>query len=209
MLGEHYYDTSAIKELVEALAPEFTGRVRALRHPAIEIKHARLENLPKRRERLQAVIAVERVKHKIHCVFAHEDCDAVEPAHEGLSRLIEKTFQSLDSPVYAVTPAWEIEAWWFQWPHAVHAVNSSWRIPDDYVGQSVGHMRDAKEQLQRAVVPKTLSKTEKRGFRTYQAFDSPAVAKSIRERGEAATPQAMSGSYCWFVRRVQQCQAAV
>ncbi len=200
--GEDLTDTSAIREIVEALAPEWAGRVQARRTPPIEVKNARLEELPKRRDRLAAAIDVERVSREIGCVFAHEDCDAVEPAHEDVTAQIEEAMTDIGCPVYAVTPAWELEAWWFLWPEAVAATRSSWRAPDGYVGKNVGMIQNAKEHLQRAVVPVGLNQKEKRKFHAYQPSDAPAVAKSVRERGEVSSPRAQSKSFEWFVARV-------
>jgi hypothetical protein len=202
--GEDLTDTSAIRELVEALAPDWRGRVHARRTPPIEVKNARLEELPKRRDRLAAAIDVERVSHEVSCVFAHEDCDELEPAHEDITARIEKTMTEIGCPVYAVTPAWELEAWWFLWPEAVAATRSSWRAPDEYLGKNVGLIQNAKEHLQRAVVPAGLNQAQKRKFRGYQPSDAPAVARTVRERGEVASPRAQSKSFEWFAARVSE-----
>lgn len=205
--GESLHDTKAIRELVEALAPSWERRVQPRRQPPVEIKNTNIADLPKRRDRLAAAIAVERSARNVMCVFAHEDCDEVEPAHRVVSERIENTLSSVGCPAYAVTPAWELEAWWFQWPEAVRASNPSWRSPDDYLGRNVGKVRNAKERLQRAVVPKGMAGAQKANFRSYRESDSPRIAQLVRQRGEAKTPQAQSESYHWFVSRVEKAQS--
>ena len=180
--GEDRFDTLAIKELLVGLHPELNGRVRALKEPPIEVKHAAIGDLPRRADRLAAAVAVEQVRRDVRCVFAHEDCDAVEPAHKALTKRIESALASMDVPVFGVTPAWEMEAWWFQWPDAVQATNPSWRRPDRYVGRDVGRVRNAKERLKAEVVPNGLTKRARATFRTYSASDAPAIARSVRER---------------------------
>jgi hypothetical protein len=206
--GENLHDTKAIGELVEALAPAWERRVRPRRSPPVEIKNTPIAELPQRRDRIAAAIAVERAARGVLCVFAHEDCDAVEPAHRHVCERIEKTLSTVGCPAYAVAPAWELEAWWFQWPEAVRASNPSWRSPDDYLGRSVGKMRNPKERLQRAVVPTGMKAAQKANFRSYRESDSPRIAQLVRERGEAMKPQAKSESYEWFVHRVKKAQAA-
>ncbi len=121
-----------------------------------------------------------------------------------MSERIESTLASVGCPVYAVAPAWELEAWWFQWPKAVRASNPSWRVPADYVGRNVGAVRNVKERLQDAVMPAGMKGAQKAQFRTYKESDSPRIAQSVRERGEARAPEAQSESYEWFVSRVEK-----
>lgn len=205
--GESLHDTKAIRELIEALAPAWERRVQPRREPPVEIKNTNIADLPKRRDRLAAAIAVERSARSVMCVFAHEDCDEVEPAHREVSERIESTLSSVGCPAYAVAPAWELEAWWFQWPEAVRASNPSWRTPDDYLGRNVGKVRNPKERLQRAVMPTGMTGAQKANFRSYRESDSPRIARLVRQRGEATTPQAQSDSYEWFVSRVEKAQS--
>lgn len=202
--GESLFDTRAICELIEAMAPKWERRVQARRDPPIEVKNAKLQDLPRRSDRLAGALATERVAHEVACVFAHEDCDDVEPAHRSLTTRIESVLGQIGVPVFAVTPAWETEAWWFMWPDAVAAVRPSWRAPDDYVGRNVGLIRDAKETLQNAVVPTGLNRTQKRKFRSYQETDAPDIARSVRKRGEVRSPRAKSESFAYFATRVTQ-----
>ena len=207
--GEDRYDTSAIRHLLEDLVPALVGRIKALREPSIEIRDARIENLPQRSDRLAAAVRVEMARQEVGCVFAHEDCDAVEPAHEDLTERIESALDSLGCRVFAVTPAWEMEAWWFMWPEAVKAAHPTWRAPDDYVGKDVGRIRDAKEALRVAVIPRGLSRREKARFRTYAVSDAPRIAQAVRDRGEAREPQAQSASYDYFRARADRCADAL
>ncbi|MBZ4375064.1 hypothetical protein [Corallococcus sp. AS-1-6] len=207
VFGESENDTKSLKELIVALRGNLAGKVQTRREPLVLIKNARPEDVPERAKRIADAVDIGRATHDIVCVFAHEDCDDFEPKHEGACRKIEEAMNQAGCPAHAVVPAWELEAWWFMWPAAVQAVRpKSWRAPDDYVGKDVGRIKDAKEQLQKRVVPKDNKPDKRKNFQTYQESDSPAIAQKVREMGLARKPAAKSGSYTRFVASVEQCE---
>ncbi|NOK11131.1 hypothetical protein [Corallococcus exercitus] len=207
VFGESENDTKSLKELIVALRVDLAGKVQTRRDPLVLIKNARPEDVPDRAKRIADVVDISRATHDIVCVFAHEDCDDLEPKHEEACRKIEKAMQQADCPAHAVVPAWELEAWWFMWPAAVQAIRpKSWRAPDDYIGKDVGRIKDAKEELKKRVVPKDLKPDKRKSFQTYQESDSPAIAQAVQEKGLARKPGAKSGSYARFVASVDQCK---
>lgn len=173
------------------------------RTPVVYIKDADPEKIKRNAAEIAAAVDAERVKGAIAGVFVHQDCDAIEPAHEKLAAVIEDALAGVGVvSARAVTPAWELEAWWFLWPEAVAAVCRQWRAPDQYAGRDVGRLRDAKEALKRAVRPAGLKRSER--FREYTEGDSPAIAAKVRELGLIDAPQARSASFDAFRRKVEE-----
>jgi len=208
VFGESENDTKSIRELIEALRPDLAGKVKPLREPLVLIKNARPEDVPERARKIADVVDINRATNDVACVFAHEDCDDVEPNHEAACTKIEAALAKAGCPAHAVVPAWELEAWWFMWPEAVQAIKPrSWRAPDDYLGKRVGLIKDAKEELEKRVIPKNLKPEKRKGFPDYEESDSPAIARQVRERGLARKPGARSDSYMRFVSSVDQCEA--
>jgi hypothetical protein len=175
VFGENDHDRRAIKALIEGLRPDLAGRVHARRQPLCLIKNRPAEDALSEAEKIAAVVHAEK---PVCAVFAHEDCDEVEPAHEALAKRKAAALASaIDDPgcsITAVTPAWEIEAWWFLWPQAVREANPSWREPTDYVGRNVGAITNAKEELRRCVRPRG---KKPKPVRDYEEADSPDIAK--------------------------------
>ena len=134
-------------------------------------------------------------------ILAHEDCDDFEPNDEAIAAKIEAALSHLGVEVHAVVPAWELEAWWFLWPDAVARVHSTWRKPSVRVGQRVGLIRNAKQELTRAVRPKTNARTA----RSYCESDSVRIARQVRAMGIADSPRGKSASYDRFRLRLAQC----
>lgn len=206
VFGEDENDTKSIRELIEALRPDLAGKVQHRRQPLVLIKDAKPEDVPERARKIAEAVDIERARHDVVCVFAHEDRDDIEPKHEAICVKIESALAQAGCPAHAVVPAWELEAWWFMWPEAVQAVRpKSWRVPDDYLGKRVGMIKDAKEELIRRVVPKDLKPEKRKGFPDYQESDSPAIARHVREKNLARSPGARSDSYSRFVSSVDQC----
>ncbi|HEX5752485.1 MAG TPA: hypothetical protein VFZ09_40140 [Archangium sp.] len=206
VFGEDENDTKSIRELIEGLRPELVGQVQHRRQPLVLIKNARPEDVPERAQRIADAVDIERATHDVACVFAHEDCDEVEPKHLEVCAKIETALAKAGCPAHAVVPAWELEAWWFMWPDAVQAVRpKSWRAPDDHLGKRVGLIKDAKEELRKRVVPKDLKPEKRKGFPHYQESDSPAIARQVREKNLARRPGAKSDSYSRFVSSVDEC----
>jgi hypothetical protein len=138
---------------------------------------ARAENA----DRIAKVVAAAQVKSKVVAVIAHRDCDAVEPAHEKRSEAIESELKKrgVPKPIAAV-PAFETEAWWLLWPDAVASVRRCWeRLPDS--SRNVGSIKDAKENLVRALRPKKPS--GKARCRDYEETDGIEIARAVRLMG--------------------------
>jgi hypothetical protein len=201
VFGESPNDTAAIKELIEALCPELTGSVETRRQPQIHMKDVPLDRLPRKVDKILKQIQLEIVGREVSCIFIHEDCDDVEPADTAAARRIEDGFRDSGYRVHAVTPAWEIEAWWLQWPEQVGKIRSSWRSPTKYLGREVGRVRDAKEELDRLVTPPSA----RDGFLGYRESDSAAIARQVRDDNVARSPKANSSSYLRFIRDVDDC----
>lgn len=206
VFGEDENDTKLLAELLVALCPEMAGLVKPFRRPPILIKDADPRKVPSRVDAVATLIEAERASADVVCVFAHEDCDDFEPAHEGLSRKIEEGFASAGYHVHAVTPAWETEAWLLLWPDAVAAYRSKWASLRKYRGRDVGKVENAKEALTRALRPSGKGAS---AVRDYRESDAPAIAQLVRELGLARTPAGRSLSYERFCDQVDQCCEAV
>jgi hypothetical protein len=196
VFGESPNDTAAIAELVVCLNPAL--HVQPRRRPIILQRKA---NHRKRRgnfEQIAAVVRGEHVRRPVCAVILHRDCDAVEPAHVGLSRQIVQEASKELAPirVVAATPAFELEAWWYLFPDAVAAYRPSWRRLAR-AGQQVGKLMNAKETLSRDLRPHTTSKV-----RDYAESDSPGIARKVRELALCGKPQAQSDSFVLFAQAV-------
>jgi hypothetical protein len=119
VIGESPNGTKTIAELIQSLCPRLERRVDCLRTPPVHVKDAPLTELPSRSSKALDAIRAAASQHDVQCVFVHEDCDAVEPAHEALSERIEGALNGYGYRVCAVTPAWETEPWLLLWPTAL------------------------------------------------------------------------------------------
>lgn len=184
VFGESEHDRQAIRHLAAGLRPDLASAIEVRRRPLVLIKNA---TLPKARDNAAEIAAVAAQEARIRpvlAVLAHEDCDDVEPAHEKVEARIEENLKRERCPgtPIAVAPAWEIEAWWLVFPEAVGRVVRGWRDPDDWVGKDVGRIRDAKEALAKAVLPRTRTPGGA-APRSYEERDSVAIARNIAEDG--------------------------
>jgi hypothetical protein len=109
VFGEDNNDRVSIKHLIRALAPR-APTVKVFNSPLVLIKGRALAEQRKSARSVVDVVAAKKVTDNVVAVFAHEDCDAVEPAHEALGEAIERRLAEagVDRPC-AVTPAWELE----------------------------------------------------------------------------------------------------
>lgn len=154
ILGEDDNDRKSLQILVAALRPDLPrGSLKPLRKPMALVRNVPPQRLPTQATKVAALLRALEVRTPIRAVLMHEDADEVEPAHLALVDKIERAYQSLRWPVLAAVPAWEMETWWFLFPDAVQAVRPSWRRPDQYARRDIGKVRNAKEELQRAVTP--------------------------------------------------------
>jgi len=201
VFGEDDHDRECVKILLEGLRPDLARRVQKRKQPLVLIKSANTADVPDRAQRIADVVRAER--DTVACVFAHEDCDDTEPAHERVAAKIEAALRAAGLEAHAVAPAWEMEAWWFLWPEAVKAAFPSWRAPDDHAGRNVGMIRNAKEELRRRVTPTSA----KRGFIGYRESDAPGIAARVVALDLLRTPKAISKSYARFVQSAAACKA--
>jgi hypothetical protein len=206
VFGEDPTDSELIRELIVALCPQAEGLVKIRRKPQVLIKNARPgAQVRSRADAIKAVVSAERADAEIICVFAHEDCDKVEPASDDLARRIEDALRDIGCPVHAVTPAWETEAWLFLWPAAVGAYRPKWQaLPS--APHDTGQIRNAKEELRRVLRPSAASGTK---VPDYQTTDAPVIAAKVRELGLARKPTGTSASYDRFCRSVDSCCRAI
>lgn len=202
ILGEDDNDRKTIQILVAALRPDIPrGALKPLRKPMALVRNVPPQRLPNQATKAAAVLRAVHVATPIRSVLMHEDADEVEPAHEALIAKIEASFRSLRWPVLAIVPAWEMETWWFLFPDAVHAVRPTWHRPDQYAGRDVGRIRNAKEELKKAVTPPGA----KASFQTYSEADSVRIAEKIVELAQLTPPWfARSASWTAFLEKVRQ-----
>ncbi len=202
VFGESENDTKLLAELLQAICPQLEGRVQPFRRPPILIREASDRTMPDRAEAIVALIEAEMTSSDVMCVFAHEDCDDFEPAHTALSSKIEAAFARAGHQVHAVTPAWETEAWLFLFPDAVAAYRRSWASLDPYRGRNVGLIKDAKEELTRALRPRGARGSSQRDYRE---SDAPGIGEKVRDLGLAGAPAGRSDSYRRFVASAEAC----
>jgi hypothetical protein len=204
--GESENDTRAIASLIRGIAPGIDAIPTPRRQPMVLIRDAQLGQAMDRAQRIADAVAAESAIADVVCVFAHEDCDDFEPAHEGIADKIESHLRRCGCDGHAVAPAWELEAWWFLFPAAVSDVNRSWDSLEGYRGREIGKIRNAKEELQSAL-RSSFSPPQRKRIRTYRESDAPLVAHQIAILGLAHAPNAVSASYSRFVASVATCAA--
>jgi len=199
IFGEDDNDRKAVKELILALHPNARGiKILMRRKPLVLMKGRTRERTRSNAQDIANIIRAERVRHDVKFILAHQDCDDVEPAHLRLSKEITDSMEKFGVKAVPVTPAFEMEAWWFLWPDAVIAFNSNWNRPS-MSGKHVGMVRDAKEALMRAV-----TKGNKRAqSRPYRESDAPLIAEKVRELGIVNKKDASSDSFELFVKHLR------
>lgn len=203
IFGESQYDTKAIGELFRALRPDFPGSVKPLKEPPVLIRGARPENVPSRARIIANIIRAERVTSDVVCALAHEDCDAIEPAHEQASVKIETALLAEGCVVHAVTPAWELEAWLLLWPGACTSYKPGWRSPDKYAGRKVGFIENVKEELIRLLRP--VDPAARARVRDYRESDAPGIAAQARALNLVTAPRSTSNSFERFRDAILTC----
>jgi len=211
VFGESENDTKTIREFIEALCPSV--KVETRRKPIVLIKDARPENVRPQADQIARAIAVDEENGPVRCVFAHKDCDCVEPGHESTAEAIEIALATAlrragvtGCSVHAVVPAWEMENWLLLWPEIVGAHVTSWREPTEYRNRNLGVVENGKEALGAAVRPRD-AKGKRARSREYRESDAPGIAREIRQRQLVATPAGTSASYARFRASVADCCA--
>lgn len=129
VFGESENDRRAVAHVVRGIRADLSRVVEERRQPLVLIKGSNPKTTRTNAERISAVVRQEAAARDMLAVLAHEDCNAIEPAHEVAAIKIETVLAAAkcQAPVIAVTPAWEIEAWWMIFPKAVGKVVAGWR----------------------------------------------------------------------------------
>lgn len=197
VFGESEYDTKAIAAFISALIDDDSIAIEPQRRPPVLVRDATPSTLPGRLHQIAALIRAARVDTDVVGVIAHQDCDAVEPAHEDLAGRIERAFRDVGVEVAAATPAWEMETWLMQWPEAFAEFRPAWRSVDSYIGRNVGMIPNAKEDLTRSLRP-----NNRGSIRDYRESDAPHLAAIVRDRRLVRAPRATSNSFVAFTTRV-------
>ncbi len=188
-------DSDSLIELIQAIWPD-APKITYSRKPLILMRDAAsAEARKKNGAGVAAVVRAKGVVAEVALVVAHQDCDAVEPAHKTLVNTIKAELEAAGVPnVVAVAPAWEIEAWWFLWPDAVVAVNSKWRRLSRTGNH--GMIQNVKEVLRRDL--------RNKGVRDYEESDSTKIAFQVRTKGLIGTRIGTSDSFDAFAARVRE-----
>lgn len=198
VFGEDDNDRRVLEHLVRALRAD-APRVERRHKPLVLVRDREAARARKNAADIAAEVRRSGVRHDVKLVIAHQDCDAVEPAHVDLGRTISDQLAGLAVPVVPATPAWEMEAWFFLWPDAVVAVNHRWRRPA-MSGRAVGLIRDAKEAFRRALRPRAGGSPP----RDYEESDAPKIAQKVRELGLVDAPDAVSDSFTAFADAIRR-----
>lgn len=185
VFGEDENDQDVIKLLVGSIRVD-APRVEKRRRPLILMKDRNAANRRKNAQRVAQQVTRDQVRFEVRGVIAHQDCDAVEPAHIALSESIENALASVGVSGIAATPAWEMEAWLFLWPDAAPHVVKSWSRPRSS-NSHVGLVRNAKEAYRRALGSKSK--------RSYEESDAPKIVSKACELGIIGRPACRSDSY--------------
>jgi len=186
VFGESENDRRAIVHIVRGLRPDLDRVVEERRQPLVLIKGALPHTARSNAESITAIVRQEAAARDVLAVLAHQDCDALEPAHEAAASKIEAAFVAArcPAPTIGVTPAWEIEAWWMVFPEAVGKTVKGWRNPDDWLGKDVGRVQNAKQKLAEAVQPRP---KPARPPRAYEERDSITIAENVARGGLLAS----------------------
>lgn len=192
IFGEDDNDQEVIRLLVSKLRPD-GPKLEKRRKPLILMKSREAAKRRKNAQDIASQVARDSKRFDVRAVFAHQDCDECEPAHEELSRTIEEQLARVGIRGIAATPAWETEAWLFLWPDAAPKVVSSWSRPTCRNFQ-VGLIQNAKEAYRKALGA--------RSKREYEERDAPKIVAKACEMGLLEQPVGRSDSFSRFQRQV-------
>jgi hypothetical protein len=203
IFGEDDSDRSALAELFRAIRPEYSKiAIRKIPRPLVLLRG--IHRQTKRRRNAEDIAILVRImqrKKRVVAVIAHEDCDATEPAHLTEASRIEGELKAAGVlNVVAVTPAWEIEAWWMLFPDAVRAVCSCWETID-FSGREVGRIVNAKEELRNRLRPRRRSKDGR--CPDYSESDGIRIACEIRRQVLVDSECGTSHSFSEFKRKLR------
>lgn len=196
VFGEDDHDRESLGILVRALRPDAPA-IKKRREPPVLVK-GRAEARQKKNARDIATQArLEARLRPVAAIIAHQDADAVEPAHERLAEAIERRLEAEGFQAIGAVPAWEMETWLYLWPDAAQKVCAGWRRPARS-GSDLGKLRDAKERYRQDLRPRTKNKPP----RDYEESDCPRIVQAACEAGLLSTLDAKSASYERFRTKV-------
>lgn len=190
VFGEDDNDRETMRVLAKALRPD-VPRLEKRRKPLVLVKDRDEAARKKSAQDIAAQVARDKKRFDVRGLIAHEDCDAIEPAHVKLAKDIHANLDPLAITIIAATPAWETEAWLWLWPDAAIAHVPTWRRPARSMSH-VGRIKDAKEAYRRDVRPK-IGKA-----RDYAESDAPLIAAQAVRLRLLSRPDARSDSYAAF-----------
>ena len=173
--------------------------MKTLREPLVLMKEV---TLPRTRQRTtDRIAALSRLDAAVVAVIAHEDCDAIEPAHEALANRIESELAAAGVPTpIAATPAWDIEAWWMLFPQSLQMTRPCWASVD-YGGRDVGRIERSKDVLRRQLRP--VGTRARATCPDYVESDSINIAANIRANDLHTQPRGISRSFQRFTEKIR------
>jgi hypothetical protein len=203
VFGEDTNDCHAISHLIRNIAPSRLSAkdVQARKRPIVLSKNA--VSSGKRRKMADAIAAIAKFESKNIkklIVVVHRDCDECEPNHiRQTSDLEEELRRAGVKHVVPATPAWELEAWLMLFPNAVNSLRSCWRqLPDR---NSVGHIRNAKEQLRRDLRP--INTEMQNRCPDYSEGDCIPISQKIGYHEISKRNMAASASFEMFYKKIR------
>jgi hypothetical protein len=196
VFGESRNDTAALAELALAIRSDFSTP-KCIQKPLILSKDAVARKRATMCEQISKIVAAATVTHDVKVVIAHRDCDKIEPAHLVDSAELKRDMiaHGIKSVVVA-TPAFELEAWWYQWPDAVAKTRSCWAKLKPR-GINIGSIANVKEKLKsdlRVIAPSSCP--------DYSESDSIAIAGWVRKMGIVNCPVVKSESFEVFKKEL-------
>lgn len=199
VFGESLNDARAIAELIIALCPELTGKVKPSPRPTSLTRTAHIDKVSKWAAAVADVVNAFRARGKpVQCVFVHRDADQQDPA-AMLARATEEALTAAGvQHAHAVVPIESIESWWLCFPQAVETFVPGWS----------GALRNPPGDVDRVATPKgELIRRTRAALpkRPYGEADSHGIARQVRLLGIVRTPHGKSDSYSRFVRVVDGC----
>ena len=203
IFGESENDRGGLRELFKALRPDLANiSVRTMREPLILMKDDQKRTTRRKTtDRIAAIVRVAQLSKTVSAVIAHQDCDAVEPAHQTLADTIESELKAAGVPnPIAATPAWEIEAWWMLFPAAVRATRPCW-APINYASRHIGGIPDVKEVLRRDLRP--IEPRFRGNCPDYTESDGIKIALNIRGLKLQDKPLGRSDSFTHFTSKIR------
>jgi hypothetical protein len=197
VFGEDNNDREAIAHLVRAIRTDAPD-IKPVRKPVILRMDIKPETRKSLANQISKSVAAHSVVSRVVAVVAHRDCDRVEPISKAHSDDLLSTLSAEGiRQAVAVTPAFEIEAWWYLWPEAVAAVRPCWTSIAHRKGQDTGRIENAKETLRR-----DLHRSSSENCPKYRESDSATIANKIKQMNCISRYNAHSESFLRFYQSI-------